>query len=228
MNLIAYGDSIMKGVRYQDGKYSVSSFWEQTLRDHLGLNVVNRSRFGCTIGKALPFIRKRTRGEDDEKSFVILEFGGNDCDYDWKAISDDPSARHLCKTPPEVFVAEYREAISLLRESGDHPVMLTLPPIDAERYLNFICRDGKSRANILKWLGSVFSIERWQKTYSELIQQIAREEQVDLIDLRAEFLASGKDLKTLICDDGIHPSEEGQKLICSILSRKLRGMIVAV
>ena len=228
MNLIAYGDSIMKGVRYQNGKYSVCSFWEQTLHDHFGLNVVNRSRFGCTIGKALPVIRKKTTAEDEGRNVVILEFGGNDCDYDWDAISADPTGRHQCKTPPEVFVANYREAVSVLRENGDHPVMLTLPPIIAERYLDFVCRNGASRANILKWLGNVFSIERWQKTYSELIQQIAREEQVDLIDLRAEFPASGKDLNALICEDGIHPSEEGQRLISSILSRKLNTLIAAV
>jgi lysophospholipase L1-like esterase len=227
MNLIAYGDSIMKGVRYTDGKYSVSSFWEQHLKDRFGINVINRSRFGCTIPKALPVIKKKSCDEGEGRSVVFLEFGGNDCDYDWKAISDDPSGRHQCKTPPEVFVSDYREAISVLRENGSHPVMLTLPPILASRYFDFICRNGNSRSNILRWLGSVFSIERWQKTYSELIQQIAREEQVDLIDLRAEFPSNGKDLERLICEDGIHPTEEGQRLISTILVNKLDSLITA-
>ncbi len=227
MNLIVYGDSIMKGVRYAGGKYSVSSFWEDHLRDLFGMNVINRSRFGCTIGKALPIIRKKTAAQDEDKNYVILEFGGNDCDYDWDAISADPSGRHQCKTPPEVFVANYREAISVLRENGDHPVMLTLPPIIAERYLDFVCRNGASRSNILKWLGSVFSIERWQKTYSELVRQIAREEQVDLIDLRADFPSSVRELEKLICSDGIHPTESGQQLICQILSNRLGGLITA-
>ena len=204
MNLIAYGDSIMKGVRYSDGKYSVSSFWEQRLKDCYGLDIINRSRFGCTIQKALPVIKKKAASEEESGSLVFLEFGGNDCDYDWKSISDDPTGRHQCKTPPEVFVSDYRDAIAVLRNNGSHPVMLTLPPIISERYLNFICRNGNSRSNILNWLGSVFSIERWQKTYSDLIRQIAREEQVALIDLREAFPCSEKELNVLICEDGIH------------------------
>ena len=93
---------------------------------------------------------------------MLLEFGGNDCDFDWAAIAADPEGSYVSKTPPETFESCYRRAIRLVEESGREPIVLTLPPIHSERYLDFICRDGLKKENILRWLGDVDAIYRWQ------------------------------------------------------------------
>lgn len=216
MTLTIYGDSILKGVRFENGAYVLEKGWERALSERFGLAVENRSRFGSTIEKALPRLRRES-GAPGGDAPVLLEFGGNDCDYDWAAIDADPGGVHRCKTPPERFAADYREAIALLRASGRRPIALTLPPIHSERYLRFLCRHGLSRERILSWLGDVEAISRWQQTYSELVRQLAREEQAELIDLRAAFPRDAGALEPCLCDDGIHPSREGQRLIVGAL-----------
>jgi len=226
MKVTVYGDSILKGVLFLDGKYTVDHRWERELAETLRLNVDNRSRFGNTIQKLLPVLR-RDGAAEGEGGYALLEFGGNDCDYDWKAISAEPTGRYRCKTPPEQFLTLYREAIALLRGHGKTPVVLTLPPIHSERYLDFICRAGLSRENILHWLGDVEAISRWQETYSSLVRQVAREEQTALVDLRAAFPREPRALEELLCDDGIHPSRAGQRLIGLTLRDCARAVLPA-
>ena len=217
MIITVYGDSILKGVRYENGEHNVFPFWEDRLARDLGVTIRNRSHFGFTIRHALRSIRRCTTKPLQEQEMTILEMGGNDCDYDWAAISETPQGRHLCKTPPEVFVADYREAIALLRDSERTPVITTLPPVSSELYLDYICREGLSRENILQWLGGVETIFNWQKTYSELIRQLAREEQIPLIDIRSAFTECSDPLEDLLSIDGIHPSAKGQELIYNTL-----------
>lgn len=220
MNVTVYGDSILKGVLLENGKYIVNKVWEELIAKRFGLSIRNRSRFGCTIEKGLSAIRKDCESACDPGEWALIEFGGNDCDYDWAAISAEPDRDYDCKTPPEAFVTNYREAIRLIRESGREPIAMTLPPIHSERYLRFICRNGLSRDNILHWLGDVEAISRWQEKYSVLARKVAEEEQVDLIDLRSAFASDGSPLEDLLCEDGIHPSRKGQKIIYRTICEK--------
>lgn len=217
MNVTVYGDSILKGILLENGRYTVNREWEEKLSGALGVRIRNRSRFGCTIQKALAQIRRDGEKPCEDGEYALLELGGNDCDYRWDEIAAAPAAEHDCKTPPEEFVARYREAIGLIRGSGRTPVLMTLPPIHSERYLRFICRDGLSRENILAWLGDVDRIYRWQAKYSGLVEQIARREGTALIDLRSAFLRDGHTPEELLCADGIHPSRTGQGVIYDTL-----------
>ena len=58
MNITLYGDSILKGVLLEEGKYKMNRSWEQRLAAEHGVVIRNRARFGCTIGKALGLIEK--------------------------------------------------------------------------------------------------------------------------------------------------------------------------
>ena len=213
MKAIIYGDSILKGVLLEDGKYVVSHEMEDSISSTCGLTILNRSRFGCTIRKAMDRIRRDSACRAEEKEYAVLEYGGNDCDYDWADVAARPDEEHLCRTPPPDFEADYREAVRLIRDGGRTPVAVTLPPILSERYLRYICRDGLSRTRILRWLGDVDAISRWQESYSEMIRRLAEEERVFLLDLRSAFLRSGRRPEDLMCEDGIHPSRLGQSLI---------------
>ena len=220
MNVTVYGDSILKGVLFEGGRYIVDREWEQKLAERFGLRVTNRSRFGSTLPKAMARIEKDA-GTSADGEIALLEFGGNDCDYDWSAVAAAPDNAHECKTPPARFLDCYRRAIRLLRGSGRTPVLSSLPPIDAELYLRFLCRGGLSRENILRWLGDVQRIYRWQESYSRMVEQLSREEGTALIDLRRPFLQDARASSALLCDDGIHPSRLGQGLIyesfCAVL-----------
>ena len=225
MNVTVYGDSILRGVRFQDGRYLIDHSWENRLAERFGLQIANRSRFGNTIEKAMPRIEKDSETPCEGEEYALLELGGNDCDYDWAAVADAPEAEHACKTPPEKFLAAYRRAIRLLRSSGRKVVIATLPPINSELYLRFLCRDGLSRDNIVRWLGDVEHIYRWQESYSCMVDRLAREENVPLIDLRGAFLRDFRRPEALLCADGIHPSVQGQDLIFRTLSDFLHTLI---
>ena len=221
MKVKVYGDSIFKGVLLEGGKYVVNRFWETQLAARFHLSIQNLARFGCTIPKILPVIRRDSQDKCTEEEIAVLELGGNDCDYDWARISQDPDAEYDCKTPPAEFIQEYREAVRLIKKSGRTPTLMTLPPIHSERYLGFICRNGLSRANILRWLGDVDAIYRWQDKYSQMVEQVATEENTRLIDLRKAFPRDAKSLEPYLCDDGIHPSRLGQELIFDTLCASL-------
>lgn len=218
MKITVYGDSILKGVLLENGRYTIDRQWERKMAAEHGLEIKNSAHFGSTLGKALGLIRRDSERAYGADELAVLEFGGNDCDYDWAAIAADPEGSFACKTPPALFREQYREAVALIRRSGRRPVILTLPPIHSLRYLGFICRDGLSRENILRWLGDVDAIYRWQAAYSHMAGEIAREEGVKLIDLRQAFLCDGRSPEELLCLDGIHPSRAGQGLIYDTLS----------
>lgn len=215
--ILVFGDSILKGVRYENGRYQVDHHWQQAFSEAFGVAVDNYSRFGNTIEKAMQGLRHICKSPAEGREIALLELGGNDCDYNWSEISANPDGRYHCRTVPERFAASYREAISLLRETGREPVSLTLPPILSDRYLDYLCSRGASKEKLLKWLGCADELSVWQKTYSCLVRQIAREENVRLIDLRSHFPTDKDALYSLIGPDGIHPSEAGQNLIYHVL-----------
>ena len=219
MKITVFGDSILKGVLLEDRKYVVNHAWERRLAEEFDLTIENRARFGCTLPKALPAIRRDCAAPEGEA--VVLEFGGNDCDYPWAEIAAYPEDSYCCKTPPARFLEQYREAIASVRQSGRLPVVLNLPPIDSVRYLDFICRHGLSKERILHWLGDVEAIHRWQERYSEIAANLAKEEGAALIDLRAAFPSREYLLGDLLCADGIHPSQAGQERIYRTLKEAL-------
>ena len=103
MNVTVYGDSILKGVLLENGKYRTERCWERSLAALYGLVIKNSSRFGSTLEKALSLIRRDAEKKYPGGEVAVLEFGGNDCDYDWAAISAEPDGIYDCKTPPERF-----------------------------------------------------------------------------------------------------------------------------
>ena len=223
MKATVFGDSILKGVLLENGRYTVNHEWEERLSREFGCEVRNRSRFGCTIRKAMPAITRDCAEKTDAEEFVLLEFGGNDCDYAWAEISERPDGTYECKTPPEVFTALYTEAVGRIKRNGRTPVLLSLPPVHSERYLRFICRNGLSEKNILHWLGDVDAIYRWQAQYSAIIQNVAEKTRTAWIDLRKAFPSGQQDLAKFLCEDGIHPSRKGQELIYQTFRNVISG-----
>ncbi len=213
-NAIVWGDSLARGVVFDEkrNRYGLApcSAADMVARE-LGIEITNRSRMGMTTTQGMQMMEKDlARGLHADAA--VLEFGGNDCDFDWKAISEDPDRIHLPKTPAEQYEKNMKEMIKKVQSSGMEPILVNLPPINAERYFKFFSRGGLSQSNILKWLGDTFQIYRYQERYSMLVTRIARECGCRLLDVRSAFLNIW-DSESLFCDDGIHPTAEGQALI---------------
>jgi len=208
-----YGDSLMKGtVLGADNRYrAVMDGYLARFRERFQVAAENRSRFGSTVERG-----RRTLEKDVAAGlhcdYALLEFGGNDCNFNWEEVSRQPDAKHQPATPLDLFRRTYRAMLDLLRGLSIRPLLMTLPPIDAERYLAFLTKDGNSRENILRFLGDVNMIYRYHETYSNAVAQIAVEERVPLVDVRAYFLDK-RSFRDLICQDGLHPSPAGYELI---------------
>ena len=217
-----YGDSIMKGVFFdsKEGKYRmIPAQWLETFGGKFQLHIKNRSKFGCTIDKGEKMIENALE-KPKKSTYALLEYGGNDCDFDWAQVAREPEKQHEPKTPLKEFTARYRTLISELQKAGVRPVIMSLPPIDAEKYFNWITRDGIDKGRVLTFLGDVQMIYRFQELYSTAGMKLAYETNSAFIDVRSAFLDK-HNYKDLLCEDGIHPNESGHELIYKVFSERL-------
>ena len=201
-----YGDSLLKAT-VPDEAFRYHFHAPELLSGHP--EVVNRAMMGATVRKGLQLVRRDTdRGLDAR--YALVGYGGNDSDFDWQAISDDPGAEHKPKTELSEFRRLLGETVELLRQKGVQPLLMTLPPIDAEKYLRFICRGGADRGRILGWLGDCQMIYRYQELSSDPGSAVAAEHAVPLIPVRRAFLWDLNYCR-MISADGIHLNLDGYR-----------------
>lgn len=208
-----YGDSIMKGTILDAGYryHAIMNEYLIRLYERFGIEAENRARFGITVQRGHSILlRDIDEGLDCE--LALVEFGGNDSDFKWNEISMEPDKEHLPLTSMADFKQNIASMTEELRAQGVQPIMMTLPPIEPNRYLDFVSRNGNSRENILKWLGYVEKIYETHKSYSDAVAEIAQERIVPLVDVRSAF-PSGNALGEYMCIDGVHPDKKGYQLI---------------
>lgn len=224
--MCVFGDSLTRGVVYNNEtqKYSLTdNNFVKLICDELNIKAVNFSKFGCTVGKGQELVKKNIRGFNDS-DVALLEFGGNDCDFDWAKIAENPKRVHIPKTPLEVFANCYESMIETIKMAGVQPVLLNLPPLDAQKFFNWISR-GLNAVNILEWLGgSVEYIYRWHEMYNMTICSIANKLKIPMIDIRSAFLKKGDFGDTLLCKDGMHPNESGHREIFAAVGASIRSL----
>lgn len=212
--VLVCGDSISEGIVYDEAAQKYVKAKENFVcmaQTHLNCAVTNISRFGNTIATALPRLSKRMGKERPD--VVLIELGGNDCDFNWEQVAETPGGEHL----PVTDIGVFSEALQRLAASlkGQHvlPVFATLPPLDADRYFQWISHNSAEKAaRILQWLGSVTRIYWWHERYNAAVLEVAEKTGAALLDLRSAFLKTA-DFRRYICADGIHPNREGQILI---------------
>ncbi|NLL46355.1 MAG: SGNH/GDSL hydrolase family protein [Clostridiales bacterium] len=219
VSLCLFGDSVAKGVVLDNVKNKyifLKDSFANAFAAATGVAVDNFAKFGCTIVKGLEIASKRADMLKDY-DFVVLEFGGNDCNFNWAEIAKAPDAQHLPATPLDEFEASYRSLIEGIRSKGARPLMFNLPPIDSKRFFDWVSK-GLNAENILKWLGDVEHIYRWHRGYNDAVCRIAEETGTPLIDIRSSFL-NLTDYREFICEDGMHPNLKGHKLIFETIRR---------
>ncbi len=212
-----FGDSIAKGIILDEdsGRYSIGkASFATTAAQALGVILDNKARFGCTIKKGQEIVTRilSSEAKNPPIDYALLEFGGNDCDFDWQEISKSPEEIHLPKTPIDEFIKIYKQIIEALRSKQIRPVILTLPPIAADSYYKWISKGNPDKDNIMKWLcGNVEYIYQWHERYNSAVWEVASATSCTVIDIRKAFLED-KNYKQLICSDGIHLNLAGHML----------------
>jgi len=210
MNACIFGDSIGKGIVYDDvtGKYIVhKAGFPESIR--------NFSSFGCTSERGIKIMQ---RHDSALSSFerVFIEYGGNDSDFDWKSISQNPEISHDPKVSVETFKNNLIRLVERVKLAGSEPVLMNLPPIDPERYFSWISR-GLSAENILRWLGNKKRIFDFHEMYSAAVAEAAASSGCLMADIRSAFMGVS-DYRSLLCTDGIHPNACGYALCSGMIS----------
>lgn len=214
------GDSISKGVildeisrKYRILKESAADLFSR----ENNVVVKNYAKFGCTSERAM-LITAGVLQDQHQSGIVLLELGGNDCDYNWDDVANDPRGSHR----PNVMLDKFKENISniiqVIKESGRKLAIVTLPPIDSDKYFNWVSQNDAARAEkILSFLGDKNYIYRHQELYANALEEVAADHNVFRIPVRAGFLSIAK-YSDYICDDGIHLNERGQDVMKSVFN----------
>lgn len=208
--LSVWGDSIAKGVVFDEarGRYAVCrDSCLQLIKREGGVAVENHAVMGQTSQDGLARMQPEALKPGE---ITVIEYGGNDCDLDWRAVAEHPDVLQYGKVPVEQFSRNLEEMVDRVRAADAEPVLVTPPPLVAHRYFDWVSR-GLNADNILKYLGDVEAIFRWQENYANHVAALAERLSVKLVDIRSRMLAG--DTEELVCVDGIHPNERGHRVI---------------
>lgn len=219
-----YGDSLLKAT-VPDEQFRYHFHLQEVMDRYAGrrTEVVNRSKMGATIRKGQALLEHDLQ-RGLEADYALIAYGGNDSDFDWDAVQDRPQEEHIPRTALPEFRSTLLDMLQKLRGKSVQPVLMTLPPIDAQRYLDFLCRAGRSKERIMTWLGDTQHIYRHQELYSDTVARVAYETGTPLIQVRESFL-NEKRLPGLISPDGIHLTMEGYAKMFDTLAGWLRKAI---
>ena len=217
--IAALGDSLTKGVVLTDrNRYSVlDNNYMDIVGRELDLHIDNYGKFGCTASFGSSVIDRHS-DEIAESEYTFIEYGGNDCDFDWLSIAQSPEDQHNPKTSLDCFKRQIRQLIERVQALGSKPVLVSLPPILSNLYFSFFSKgmSEEQKANICRWLGGDTGIiSRWHESYNRALFDVARQTQTPIIDITTPFDTFRGPLESLYCADGIHPNAQGHKLIAS-------------
>ena len=99
--ILIVGDSLSKGVSLNEEMkryFFLKESFANNLKKATGANVVNLSKFGSTI--TLGKRRLSEKLETLKPQIVLIEFGGNDCDFAWDEIADNPFCEASAQNAP--------------------------------------------------------------------------------------------------------------------------------
>lgn len=213
-SLIAFGDSVIKGVVYSDSKYrQLRDNFINIAAQRLGFEINNTARFGATVCDGMRIVEKNAQNiKESSSDYVLMEFGGNDSDFRWSEISEKPRLNHRPKTEPEMFFSVYSSMIKKVKELGKKPVLISLPPIDPYKYIDRLS-EKLNRDNMLIWLdNNIQRVADWHEMYNIEVFKIAIANNVRVIDITSGFYEKGS-YSRFLCNDGVHPNEEGHRII---------------
>lgn len=220
-----WGDSLARGIIYNETsqRYAISRERCATrLQAELGCKIENHANMGATVLDGLALFERFTPVPG---ALCAIEFGGNDCDLDWKTVSTQPTEPVQAKVALDVYAQGLTTFVERVRARGMQPLLVTPLPLHAERYFRWVTR-GLDADAVLQALGDVYHIYRWQERYANTVRAVARATHCRLLDLRDVFLAQ-PNYEKLMCLDGIHPNDAGHRVLSDAVLDVLRAEAAA-
>ena len=221
-SVIVWGDSILKGIISSEDLTQIRPSEINALQmagEKLAIEINNKSIYGAHIIK-LQSTQTKNLNKGLTADIALIESGTNDCDYEWNDVCTKPFSEITQKVPLADFKRIASEMVDTSRENKITPVLVTAPDLAIPYWKEYITR-GVDKEKIAQFIGhDPYVLLRNQEEYMEALRQIAKEKNVQLIDMRVEFRKTS-DPMSLMCKDGVHPNIEGHKLMADVFVKLL-------
>ena len=221
-SVIVWGDSILKGIISSEDLTQIRPSEINALQmagEKLAIEINNKSIYGAHIIK-LQSTQTKNLNKGLTADIALIESGTNDCDYEWNDVCTKPFSEITQKVPLADFKRIASEMVDTSRENKITPVLETAPAIANPYWKEYITR-GLNKEKMAQFIGhDPYVLLRNQEEYMEALRQIAKEKNVQLIDMRVEFRKTS-DPMSLMCKDGVHPNLEGHKLMADVFVKLL-------
>ena len=113
-----FGDSILFGIIIQNGKYAKNKDFDlRKVASEYDLDLLNISQMGRNSTEGVQTV-KDYLALHPAPDYAVIEFGGNDADYDWATITKSPTPSYP-KIPTQKFVENLTEIAEILENVGD-------------------------------------------------------------------------------------------------------------
>ena len=222
MRIVCFGDSVTRGVSYVKGRLRIlKENYPALLQQHAPaeqtVEILNKGVFNDNSDLLLQRVDQDVIALNPE--VVLIEIGGNDCNFRWDEVAQSPDEPHEAIVPLERYLSNVRQIVVRIQEAGAMPVLMTTLPLDPVRYYKHI--ESLHGNAIARWIALCGGIEHWHGWYNRALKQLVSSLQAVMsLDLRTKFKQAG-DLKDLLSDDGIHPSALGYQEISRIVAQAL-------
>ncbi len=224
MRIVCFGDSVTRGITRVKGRLRIiKDNYPDLLRERLApreVEVVNQGVFNDDSEQ----LKRRLAADvlSLNPDYVIIQIGGNDCNFHWQEIADRPNQVHAPIVPLGDYADNVRKIVADIATAGSTPILSTLLPLDPARYYQFLTTIYGTA--ISHWIAVCGGIEHWHGMYNRILKQLADSLHCALIDVRRAFKQAGE-LSALLSDDGIHPTAEGYRVFSDAVHE---GLLVFV
>lgn len=225
MKIVCFGDSLTRGVSVVNGRLRiVKKNYPYYLKEALlsnnesAVTVINKGVFNDSSESLLKRLEKDVMEENPD--YVIIAIGGNDCNFNWNDVTENPEAEHQANVPIDRYLANIKTMIKRMKEAGITPIVMTLPPLDPVRYYQFL--SNQHGTSISHWICMTGGIEYWHGLYNERLSKLADEWNIAKIDVRKALKQAGSQ-QEIISDDGIHLTPIGYKALGKEISQFFRN-----
>lgn len=225
MRIICFGDSVTRGISYVRGRLRIlkdnyPALLQVALTPYGEFDVVNKGVFNDNSDLLVSRLADDVIAENPD--CVLIEIGGNDCNFRWDEVALAKDEEHKPIVPLDRYLTNLQHITLTLRENGITPVLMNLLPLDPVRYYNTVCAQHGS--NVAHWIARCGGIEHWHGMYNRALMQLIQKLNVLTIDVRTA-LKQAADLSVLLSDDGIHPTDEGYRVMARVIGSAIPRLL---
>jgi lysophospholipase L1-like esterase len=226
MKIVCFGDSVTRGITCLRGRLRIlkenyPSLLQTMLGDPGKIEVINKGVFNDNSDLLLERVEKDVLAVFPD--LVLIEIGGNDCNFRWDEVAARPDDEHSTIVPLQRYLQNVQRLMQRIRNGGAFPVLLSILPLDPQRYYRSLVR--VYGTSIAHWIALCGGIAHWHGLYNYELRQWAEKSGTPFLDVRTAFKKAGP-LSLLLSEDGIHPTAEGYAAMAFAVRDGLRKMAV--